>query len=73
MKLLRMFAAVFMFTGILAGCLATLLLVLLMVRFPPLLIAVLLACWMFCRLLKALAPKSAAADTTTAALKQPYS
>lgn len=69
MKLLRMFAAVLMFTSILAGCLATLLLVLLMVRFPPLLIAVLLACWMFCRLLKALAPKPAAADATTAAPK----
>ncbi|WP_055137631.1 hypothetical protein [Pseudomonas corrugata] len=69
MKLLRMFAAVLMFTGILAGCLATLLLVLLMVRFPPLLIAVLLACWMFCRLLKALAPKPAAADATMAAPK----
>ncbi|CAN2976408.1 MULTISPECIES: hypothetical protein [Pseudomonas] len=69
MKLLRMFAAVLMFTGILAGSLAILLLVFLMVRFPPLLIAVLLACWMFCRLLKALAPKSAAADAATAAPK----
>jgi len=69
MKLLRMFAAVLMFTGILAGCLAILLLVFLMVRFPPLLIAVLLACWMFCRLLKALAPKSAAAGATTVAPK----
>lgn len=69
MKILRMFAAVLMFTGTLAGCLATLLLVLLMVRFPPLLIAVLLACWMFCRPLKALAPKPASADATTAAPK----
>lgn len=69
MKLLRMFAAVLMFTGTLAGCLAILLLVFLMVRFPPLLIAVLLACWMFCRLLKALAPKSATADAATAAPK----
>ena len=50
MKLLRIFAAVFMFAGILAGCLALLLLVLLMVRFPPLLIAVVLACWIFARL-----------------------
>lgn len=56
MKLLRVFAAVFMFAGILTGCLALLLLVILMVRFPPLLIAVLLACWIFCRLVKALAP-----------------
>ncbi|MEX0295126.1 hypothetical protein AAH995_17465 [Pseudomonas putida] len=52
MKLLRIFAAVFMFAGILAGCLALLLLVLLMVSFPPLLIAVVLACWIVNRLLK---------------------
>jgi len=45
MKLLRVFAAVFLFAGILAGCLALLLLVLLLARFPPLLIAELLACW----------------------------
>jgi len=40
-----------MFAGILAGCLALLLLVLLMVRFPPILIAVLLTCWIVSRLL----------------------
>ena len=34
----------------LAGCLAVLLLVIVMVRFPPLLIAVVLACWILCRL-----------------------
>ena len=45
--LLRTVAAVFMFAGILAGCLAILLLVILMVRFPPLLIAVVLACWIY--------------------------
>lgn len=66
MKLLRIFAAVFMFAGILAGCLALLLLVILMVRFPPLLIAVLLTCWIFCRLVKALAPGTAMAEPTTA-------
>lgn len=67
MKLLRIFAAVFMFAGILAGGLALLLLVLLMVRFPPLLIAVLLACWVFCRLLNLFqAPGIAPAKTTTA-------
>ena len=49
-QLLRTFASAFMFAGILAGCLAVLLLVLLMVRFPPLLIAVVLACWILCRL-----------------------
>lgn len=45
MNLLRILATAFMFAGILAGCLALLLLVILMVRFPPLLIAVLLTCW----------------------------
>ncbi|RAM74036.1 hypothetical protein GT37_01680 [Pseudomonas putida] len=48
--LLRTFAAVVVFAGILAGSLASLLLVILMVRFPPLLIAVILACWIFARL-----------------------
>ncbi|HBP5443763.1 TPA: hypothetical protein SL658_000896 [Pseudomonas aeruginosa] len=52
MKLLRVFVSAFLFTGILAGCLALLLLVILMVRFPPLLIAVLLACWMLSHLLE---------------------
>ncbi len=48
--LLRTFTAVFVFTGILAGCLALLLLVILMVRFPLVLIALVLACWIFSRL-----------------------
>lgn len=52
MTLLRILAVVFMFVGILSGCLALLLLVILLMRFPPLLIAVLLACWILCRLLK---------------------
>ena len=47
---LRAFVPVFMFAGIFAGCLAILLLVILMVRFPPLLVAVILACWIFNRL-----------------------
>jgi len=50
--LLRTFTAVFVFAGIFAGCLAILLLVVLMVRFPPLLIVVLLACWIFNRLVR---------------------
>jgi hypothetical protein len=45
--LLRTVAAVFMFAGILAGCLALMLLVILMVRFPPLVIAVVLASWIY--------------------------
>lgn len=48
--LLRTFAAALMFAGILAGCLAILLLTILMVRFPPLLVAVILACWIVNRL-----------------------
>lgn len=53
MKLLvRTVGSAFMFAGILAGCLAILLLVILVVRFPPLLIAVVLAYWIFNRLPK---------------------
>lgn len=48
--LLRPFVAMFVFAGILAGCLAMLLLVILIVRFPPLLIAVILACWIYRKL-----------------------
>jgi hypothetical protein len=48
--LLRTLTAVFVFAGIFAGCLAILLLVVLMVRFPPLLIVLLLASWIFNRL-----------------------
>ncbi|MFL9810347.1 hypothetical protein D7249_19415 [Stutzerimonas stutzeri] len=51
--LLRTLITVFVFAGVLAGCLAMLLLVILMVRFPPLLIAVVLACWIFSRFKKA--------------------
>ena len=48
MKLLvRTVASAFIYAGILAGCLAVLLLVILSVRFPPLLIAVVLACWIY--------------------------
>lgn len=55
--LLRTIAAAFMFAGILVGCLVVLLLVILMVRFPPLLIAVALACWFFNRLSERMAPQ----------------
>ena len=43
-QLLRTFAAALMFAGILAGSMVALLLVILMLRFPPLLIAVVLSC-----------------------------
>jgi CHASE2 domain-containing sensor protein len=49
-QLMRTFATVFMFAGILVDCLAILLLVALMVRIPPLLAAVVLACWILNRL-----------------------
>ena len=45
--LLRTVASAFMFAGILAGCMAVLLLAILMVRFPPLMVAVVLACWVY--------------------------
>ncbi len=51
-QLMRTFAAVFIFAGIFLGCLAVLLLVILMVRFPPLLIVVLVSCWLLSRLQK---------------------
>ncbi|UCO96394.1 hypothetical protein LF844_17115 [Metapseudomonas lalkuanensis] len=63
--LLRTFAAAFMFVGILAGCLAILLLVVLMVRFPPLLIVVVLACWILCRLQAVPRPSTALAKPHT--------
>lgn len=64
--LLRTFAAVFVFAGILAGCLAMLLLVIVMVRFPPLLIAVVLACWILCRLMNAFRRKDQSKASRTA-------
>lgn len=50
--LLRTFTAVVVFAGILAGCLTLLLLVILMARFPLMLIALVLACWVFSRMLR---------------------
>ncbi|EPJ5339397.1 MULTISPECIES: hypothetical protein [Pseudomonas] len=64
--LLRTFAAVFVFAGILAGCLAMLLLVIVMVRFPPLLVAVVLACWILCRLMNAFRRKDQSEASRTA-------
>ena len=60
--LLRTFASALMFAGILAGCLAVLLLVILMVRFPPLLAAVVLACWILCKLFGVLAQEHKATN-----------
>ncbi|WP_337160257.1 hypothetical protein [Pseudomonas putida] len=52
------FAAVFVFAGILVGCLVIVLLVILMVRFPLLLAAVALACWILNRLMQTTDKKS---------------
>ena len=46
-QLLRTIAAVFVFAGILAGCFAVLLLVILIVRFPPLILVVVVTCWIY--------------------------
>lgn len=47
---LRLLAALLVFAGIITGCVVVLVLMILLVRFPLLLIAVLLACWIFSRL-----------------------
>ena len=45
--MLKLLGALFMFVGILAGCVTALALVILMLRFPVLRVAVLLTCWIF--------------------------
>jgi hypothetical protein len=47
LAVLKLLGALFMFVGILAGCVTALALVILMLRFPVLLVAVLLTCWIF--------------------------
>ncbi|MCY1464814.1 hypothetical protein D9M71_828850 [compost metagenome] len=47
MATLRVLTSIFAFTGVLAGCIAAVLLLALMWRFPPLLLAVLAALWLF--------------------------
>ncbi len=47
MAILRLLASLLVFVGILVGCVATLLLVFVLLRFPLLLIAILLTCWIF--------------------------
>lgn len=49
MAILRLLAALLVFVGILVGCVAALLLIVVLLRFPLLLIAVLLTCWIFRR------------------------
>ncbi|MFI8607529.1 hypothetical protein ACIGFL_04145 [Pseudomonas sp. NPDC077649] len=52
MPLLRFLLHLLLFIGALAAAGALVISVLLMLRFPPLLVAVVLACWIFCRLIK---------------------
>ena len=53
MTLLRFLLCLFTFIGALAAAGTLVISVLLMLRFPPLLVAVVLACWILCKLLKA--------------------
>ena len=47
MATLRLLVSVFAFTGVLAGCIAAVILLVLVWRFPPLLLALLAATWLF--------------------------
>lgn len=51
MTLLRFLLCLFVFIGALAATGALVLSIVLILRFPPLLVAVVLACWIFSRLL----------------------
>lgn len=50
LAVIKLLGAMFVFVGILAGCVTALALVILMLHFPVLLVAVLLACWIFSRI-----------------------
>ncbi|MNF92720.1 hypothetical protein D3C84_753720 [compost metagenome] len=54
MILLRCLACLFIFVGILAGTSAVVLVLVLLLRFPLLLIVLVLACWVFTRVLRLL-------------------
>lgn len=56
MTLLRFLLCLFTFVGALAAAGALVLSILLMLRIPPLLLAVVLACWILSRLLRLLSP-----------------
>ncbi|WP_085702425.1 hypothetical protein [Pseudomonas sp. B15(2017)] len=56
MSLLRFLLCLFIFVGALAAAGALVLSILLMLRFPPLLLAVVLACWILSRLLRLPSP-----------------
>lgn len=50
LAMIKLLGAMFVFVGILAGCVTALALVILMLRFPVLLVAMLLTCWIFSRI-----------------------
>lgn len=54
MMILRFLLSLFAFIGALAAAGALVVSIVLMLRFPPLLVAVLLACWILSKLLKML-------------------
>lgn len=62
MSLMRFLLCLFIFVGALAAAGALVLSILLMLRFPPLLLAVLLACWILSRLLRLISPQSGKSD-----------
>lgn len=65
MTLLRFLLCLFTFIGALAAAGALVISVLLMLRFPPLLVAVLLACWILNRLIKILKTPTASRAQST--------
>ena len=65
MTLLRFLLCLFAFIGALAAAGALVISVLLMLRFPPLLVAVLLACWILNRLIKILTTPTASRAQST--------
>ena len=65
MTLLRFLLCLFAFIGALAAAGALVISVLLMLRFPPLLVAVLLACWTLNRLIKTLTTPTASRAQST--------
>ena len=67
MTLLRFLLCLFIFIGALAAAGAMVISVLLMLRFPPLLVVVVLACWILCKLLKAFRKPGQTKATTTSA------
>ena len=67
MTLFRFLLCLFIFIGALAATGALVLSILLMLRFPPLLIAVVLACWILNRLLKLLHTLSSNPPTSNSA------